>query len=450
MNKTRSALCIILAAVIAVTSVCLSSCEQVLDALISTAEEYGSSLEAASGQAEDAESSYEPATEEEPSREEDSEPEDESDPFDESEEFDGSEDEESLYWDDSEEDESHEDGEDESGVPGPVSQAVSEPEPEPEPAIPYTAAPEIPEYVMPAETFADPLEKEAAKLIDAAICRAIAVVSVYKDDRHSTVSYAFDYDANGFVKELSANQKLLYERLIEYADGFKKFEITQDEYGGDLISDALTVSKPLSLTRPDIDSYFTFSPAGGFSSIVDSYFDPYKDSNSSVKNGKAKMSDIKHGAQLLQRMIERVVRKMPADLTTYDKYLYLATVVAAQNAYDSSNANCFTPFGALVGGKSVCEGYSRAFLLLCREADLWCAYRFGIPKGGGHIWNMIKLDTGIYNVDITWSDNYETGSKKWFYYFIKPDSAFVTDGHNANDGVKGTGTFEPNPFEKGK
>lgn len=450
MKKTRTALCVILAFAIVITTVCLSSCEQVLDALISATEEYVASVGAESEQAELSADQPGPVTAEEPSWEdEDSEYDAESEEI--SEELDDSEDDESLEWNDSEDDESFEweddsGEEDESSFPEPEP----EPDPEPEPAIPFAAAPEIPEYVMPAETFADSLEKEAADIIDGAICRAIAVVSVYKDERHSKASYAFDYDANGFVKELSNKQKALYERLIGYAESFKTFEYTQDEYGGDLITDALTVAKPLSLTRPDIDSYFTFSPAGGFSSIIDSYFDPYKDSNSSVKNGKAKMEDIKHGAKLLQRIIERVVRKMPADLTTYDKYLYLATVVSAQNSYDSSDANCFTPFGALVCGKSVCEGYSRAFLLLCREADLWCAYRFGIPKGGGHIWNMIKLDTGIYNVDITWSDNYETGSKNWFYYFVKPDASFAADGHNANEGVKGTGTFEPNPFEKSK
>ncbi|MBO4500785.1 MAG: hypothetical protein J5760_00985, partial [Clostridia bacterium] len=354
-------------------------------------------------------------------------------------EYSEDEDDESRYWEDSEDedwDESDED--DESMVPEPV------------PSIPFASEQEIPEYVMPAETFPDKLEKEASEIIDRAICRAIAVVSVYKDDRHSNVSYAFDYDANGFVKELNDDQESLYRAFIAYADEFKDFELLQSDYNGDLLSDVLTISKPLSLTRPDIDSYFGFKPGGNLSTVYSSYFDPYKDANYTVKDGDIDKESVRHAAKLLQRIIKRVVAKMPEGLSTYDKYLYLATVVAEQNHYDSTPDNCFTPFGALVCGKSVCEGYTRAFLLLCREADLWCAYRFGMPKGGGHIWNMIKLDTGIYNVDITWSDNYETGSKKWFRYFIKSDSDFVSDGHNANDGVKGTGSFEPNPFEKSK
>ena len=438
MKKTRITFFIFLVCVIVIASLCLSSCEKILDALVSAAEEYVAS-QAASEPEEDPEHSNAAVSEEEASFEDEySEDEDESDEWLES------EDDESWYRDESE------DEDDESMVPEPVSQAPSEPEPEPVPSIPFASEQEIPEYVMPAETFPDKLEKEASEIIDAAICRAIAVVSVYKDDRHSNVSYAFDYDANGFVKALDKNQKALYERLIDYAENFKSFEYSQSEYSGDLITDVLTVAKPLELTRPDIDSYFSFNPSGTLSSILDSYFDPYKDANYNVKNGKAKLEDIKHGIELLHRIIERVVRKMPADLSTYDKYLYLATVVCAQNTYSATPDNCYTPFGALVTGSSVCEGYSRAFLLLCREANLWCAYRFGMPKGGGHIWNMIKLDTGIYNVDVTWCDTYETGTKKWFKYFIKSDPDFVSDGHNANDGVKGTGSFEPNPFEKSK
>lgn len=46
--------------------------------------------------------------------------------------------------------------------------------------IPYRFTPDLPEYVMPAEVFADPLEEEAAEIIDPAICKAIACVSVMK------------------------------------------------------------------------------------------------------------------------------------------------------------------------------------------------------------------------------------------------------------------------------
>ena len=420
MKGTRIKLLAVFAALLTVLSLCLCSCEQIIDALVSAAEGYGSALESSQEEETSSGSGIQNETAEEPSYiYSESYPDEDSDPW-------------------------GEDDEDESSAPEPVS------EPEPEPAIPFTAAPDIPEYTLPAETFPDQLEREASEIIDRAICRAIAVVSVYKDDRHSDDSYAFDYDANGFVKELNDDQESLYRAFIAYAGKFKDFEITQSDYNGDLISDVLTISKPLSLTRPDIDSYFSFTPSGTFSSVQSSYFDPYRDANYSVKDGDTDKESVRHAIKLLQRIVKRVVAKMPEGLSTYDKYLYLATVVAEQNHYDSTPDNCFTPFGALVCGKSVCEGYTRAFLLLCREADLWCAYRFGMPKGGGHIWNMIKLDTGIYNVDITWSDNYETGSKKWFKYFIKSDSDFVTDGHNANDGVKGTGAFEPDPFQSSR
>ena len=163
--------------------------------------------------------------------------------------------------------------EEESSIQSQVSK------PEETNAIPFSKEPEIPAYTLPNETFPDELEKEASGIIDSAICRAIAVVSVYKDERHSYVSYAFDFDANGFVGELTSRQKSLYATLIDYAESFTEFEYKQSEYCGDILTDVLTVAKPLTLTRPDIDSYFSFRPGSTLTSILSTYFDPYKDSN---------------------------------------------------------------------------------------------------------------------------------------------------------------------------
>jgi hypothetical protein len=108
---------------------------------------------------------------------------------------------------------------------------------------------------------------------------------------------------------------------------------------------------------------------------------------------------------------------MPDGLSTYDKYYYLAEVICEKNDYDDRPKNCYTAFGALIGGRSVCEGYSRAFYLLCKEAGLWCDYR----SGNGHIWNMVMIDGNLYNVDVTWCDGKEAASYRWYDNFVKSD-----------------------------
>ena len=118
---------------------------------------------------------------------------------------------------------------------------------------------EIPTYVMPSENITDPIEREASKIIDGAISRAVAVVNVMKDDRHSNVSYHFVEDANGYTSSFNARQKKLYNDLISYARNFESFKIKSGDYGADVIEDVLTISKALMLNNPDIDSYFSAS-----------------------------------------------------------------------------------------------------------------------------------------------------------------------------------------------
>ena len=103
---------------------------------------------------------------------------------------------------------------------------------------------------------------------------------------------------------------------------------------------------------------------------------------------------------------------------------------------------------ALIGGKSVCEGYTTAFYLLCREADLWCTYRHGLVDGVAHVWNMIKLESGIYNVDVTWCDGCALNDPAWYDNFVRSEADFASDGHNASQGPAATGEHEPNPYQK--
>lgn len=100
-----------------------------------------------------------------------------------------------------------------------------------------------------------------------------------------------------------------------------------------------------------------------------------------------------------------------------DKYLRNAVVYVdgAPNAHDS--------YGALIDGKAVCEGYARAFKLLCDkmgipalvmvgEADFGLAPRklFGADlvidnMNLNHAWNIVYIDGEWYHFDSTWNDN---------------------------------------------
>lgn len=331
-------------------------------------------------------------------------------------------------------------------------------EPPAENTIPFFKTPEIEPCEMPSEHFADPIEKEASEIIDGAIAKAISYVNAMKDDRHGNVGFSFDEDANGYLSALTAEQKELYDRFVSAGKNCERLTVSEKEYGGDLKAAFFALYEPMTYSEPGIASYFTidaksqllsYEMTTRYTSVFDRYFDPDRDANTDLSTGDVTMEKIKHDAKLLDCVVKRIIGFMPDGLSTYDKYYYLAAVLSEKVSYDKRPDNCFTAYGALIGGRAVCEGYTGAYYLLCREAGLWCAYRNGQPSGVGHTWNMVKLDSGIYNVDVTWCDGYgKPYEKDWYDCFMRSDADFEYDGHNATSGVTGTGDFEPCPYEK--
>lgn len=83
-------------------------------------------------------------------------------------------------------------------------------------------------------------------------------------------------------------------------------------------------------------------------------------------------------------------------------------------------ATSFTPYGALIIGHAVCEGYSKAFNMLINAAGVDCIIAAG--RGGStaeaypHAWNIITLDGEYYCVGPTWNDS--PGVNKYMYFNV--------------------------------
>ncbi|HOJ48228.1 MAG TPA: dockerin type I domain-containing protein [Bacillota bacterium] len=77
--------------------------------------------------------------------------------------------------------------------------------------------------------------------------------------------------------------------------------------------------------------------------------------------------------------------------------------------YDANATYAHEPYGALVAGRAVCEGYAEAFKLLCDKYKIPCALIIGEGVNGPisepHMWNYVKMENGYwYAVDVTWDD----------------------------------------------
>ncbi len=64
-----------------------------------------------------------------------------------------------------------------------------------------------------------------------------------------------------------------------------------------------------------------------------------------------------------------------------------------------------TAYGALKNGVAVCEGYACAAKLILNSLGVECDIEVGeCLDGGGHAWNLVRLDGAWYQLDVTWND----------------------------------------------
>ena len=92
-----------------------------------------------------------------------------------------------------------------------------------------------------------------------------------------------------------------------------------------------------------------------------------------------------------------------------EKYVYKALMECVE--YDENADLHQSPYSALVYGKSVCAGYARAFQYIMLELGVPTYYCTGETQG--HAWNIIKLDGGYYNVDVSRADT-KSSPKQYF------------------------------------
>lgn len=124
--------------------------------------------------------------------------------------------------------------------------------------------------------------------------------------------------------------------------------------------------------------------------------------------------------QALEDKIEEIVNAAPETDDQYTLEMYAHDSVTAACEYDEEaselhkddkvRSNEQNIYGVFVEKKAVCEGYARAFQLLCSRFELPCWVIQGKAKSDSdeklvnHIWNCVMLGDDWYQVDPTWDD----------------------------------------------
>ena len=128
-------------------------------------------------------------------------------------------------------------------------------------------------------------------------------------------------------------------------------------------------------------------------------------------------------------------------MDTFETEVYLHDYLCKNVAYtDNKDPLVYTSYGALVDGKAVCEGYSRAMQLICDKLEIPCGLVYGWSQGIGHMWNIINPGDGWYHLDITWDDDESNNIVSHRYFNVTKENITHIDaqgnGHIIADNYK--------------
>lgn len=126
----------------------------------------------------------------------------------------------------------------------------------------------------------------------------------------------------------------------------------------------------------------------------------------------------------LSQQVEAIIGNMPNG-SEREKIKYIHDYIINNCEYDQSLKK-YTAYDCLVGKSCVCEGYSKAFHLLCTRAGINAICISG-SAGGPHMWNMVMCDGKWYHIDVTFDDPIYVTPILRYDYFLKTDAQISTD-----------------------
>jgi hypothetical protein len=140
-------------------------------------------------------------------------------------------------------------------------------------------------------------------------------------------------------------------------------------------------------------------------------------------------------------------RKLLTDITNdgmteLEKEKAIHDYLVLNTAYDYDNYRqgtipdkSYTHKGVIFDGVGVCAGYASATKLLMNMAGIECVTVIGTAgNGGGHAWNIIKINGAYYNLDTTWDDPVpnKAGYVRYNYFNISDET--LSKDHNWEKG----------------
>lgn len=130
--------------------------------------------------------------------------------------------------------------------------------------------------------------------------------------------------------------------------------------------------------------------------------------------------------QVLQAAQTASASIINSSMGEYEKVKAIHDYLVNFNTYQETGDRSHNAVGALVDGKSVCDGYTKAFMLMCYLNGIDCVRVCG-TAGGNHAWNKVKVGGVWYNIDVTWDDPVSSRPVLRYDYFLVSDATLAED-----------------------
>jgi len=216
-------------------------------------------------------------------------------------------------------------------------------------------------------------------------------IQYYSENTITGEEYNFSKEYYIYYSFLNDNEKELYKQIYANAINYKK------------------IIKPITSVKVErlkliIESVYNDHPELFY--LDTNYFYKYDENNNCIEitlNYNETINNIDKNKKLINEKLNIIINNAKRYKTDYEKEKYVYNYLINNITYDKESKLNQSIYSALIYGKTVCAGYARTFQLIMQMLDIPTYYVLGYAKED-HAWNIIKLDGGYYNVDLTWDD----------------------------------------------
>ena len=254
------------------------------------------------------------------------------------------------------------------------------------------------------------------KKIISAVCAAAAVLCT-SAALPAGMACAADTSVYYYSGSKSAAEEYIASQLEAYSQQIvlTRYELTYEDLEV-LLEDIILSRSDMFWIKP------TFLYAKDSSGRIAALRPSYYYSQDSLGTRKAEM----------ERAAQEIISGIDNSWSDVRKALYVHDMIALNASYDTQN-EIRSAYEVLVKKKGQCVSYAMAYKYILDKIGLDCI--IVMDEDISHSWNMVKIGSNWYNVDVTWDDTVPNFEGLVYHdYFMVSDAASKT-GRNPHTGT---------------